>query len=161
MTIARRLAADVLIVAAGLPLIALADSNAPANREVTDATVIVMRGDEARILPGRRENGVIVVRPAPGSFMRETIRLAREAEARDERAARNEAREANLRLIGALEAVENAADAVARQKSTYLYYVVSPPAVRHTTDPGTGKPRQRVAPTVPRGNQVAIPDRGA
>jgi hypothetical protein len=89
-----------IIVATVFPLTALAD------------TVIVMRGSQAQVAPGTQENGVVVMRPAPGSFMRETTRLAEVAEARDEQAARETAQEANVQLREVLRALENAADAV-------------------------------------------------
>jgi hypothetical protein len=123
-----------IIIATVLPLTAMAD------------TVIVIRGSQPQVPPGSQENGVVVMRPAPGTFMRETTRLANEAEARDELAAREAAREANLRLNGALRAAEDAANAVERQQRTMRYYIVAPTFVRGTIAHGPGKPSQHYAP---------------
>jgi hypothetical protein len=80
---------------------------------------------------GQREAGVIVLRPVPGSFMRETARLAAEADAREERAARDEAREANRQTTRAMLAVEDAAraaedEARTRSQRYYPVYVARP-----------------------------------
>jgi hypothetical protein len=54
-----------------------------------EASVTVLRGDRIRAEDGSRrlEQGVIVMRPAPGSFMRETARLAEKSGASDSPAA--------------------------------------------------------------------------
>ena len=52
------------------------------------------------------------MRPAPGSFLLETTRLVHKADARDERAAAERARIANLRAAQALETLANAAYAM-------------------------------------------------
>jgi len=98
-------------VVALIPLAAMAEPAMPAEDSAIAPQVAVIRGSQTPIL-SRREHGVIVMRPERGSFMRETMRLAAEAEARDERAARQEAREANLRLSSALRSLENAAVSV-------------------------------------------------
>ena len=126
-----------IIVATVLPLTALAD------------TVIVIRGSEPQLPPGSQENGVVVMRPAPGSFMRETTRLAKEAEARDERAAREAAQEANVQLREVLRALENAADAVGTLQGAKRNYVVAPTLVRRTITDGPGKLAQHSAPVAP------------
>ena len=109
--------------------------------DATDASVIVMRGSQAQVPTGRQENGVIVMRPAPGSFLRETTRLAAEAEARNERAAREEARETNSRLVEALRAVEVAANTVERRRHSDRYLIFAPKFTRSVSGRGTGKSR--------------------
>jgi len=121
-----------IIIATVIPLTAMAD------------TVIVNRGSQPQVPPGSQENGVVVMRPAPGSFMRETTRLAAEAEARDERAAWEAAQEANVQLKDALRALGNAAEAVGRLQERH--YVVAPALVRRTITDGPGRPAQRNAP---------------
>lgn len=95
---------------------------------------------------GQMEKGVIVMRPAPGSFLQETKRLAAEAEARDARLALEEAREAERQRTRTLQAVEDAAYAVeeeARTRSQRYYPVFvtrpTPPQVR-------SPPRGAIAP---------------
>ena len=157
---ARPVIAKALIVAAVLPLSAVADPPGQGTGSASDVPVIVMRGAQTQMPAGRQENGVIVMRPAPGSFLRETTRLAAEAEARDERAAREEAREANLRLMGTLQAVTNAANAIERQQRKKRYFIFAPTVHRRTIGHGTEKspPASTVG---PRGRRVAIPARGA
>jgi hypothetical protein len=136
MSIASKLTARVLIVVAGLPLTAIADSRAPTNGGASGMSVIVMRGIQVQGPPVRNENGVIVMRPTPGSFMRETTRLAAEAEARNEWAAREEARDTTARLAGALSAVESAANAVARQPRRNHYLILAPTVIRRASEHG-------------------------
>ena len=140
------MSAFVIVIATGLAMTAMAD------------TVIVTRGSQAQVAPGTQENGVIVMRPAPDSFMRETTRLAKEAEARDEHAAREAAQEANLRLNGALRTAEDAAKAVERQQRTMRYYIVAPTFVRGTIGHGPGKPAQRYAPAARLRDDTAMND---
>jgi hypothetical protein len=144
--VAINMAARALMIATLLPVTAIADARAPANGNAPAHSVIVMHGSRAQLSQGTQENGVIVMRPAPGSFMRETTRLAKESEARDEQAAREAAREADLRLNGALRAAEDAARAIERQQRTMRYYVVAPTFLRGTIVHGPGRPAQRYAP---------------
>jgi hypothetical protein len=71
--------------------------------------------------------------------MRETTKLALEAQAREERAAQEAAREANKQLAEALEAVESAAKAVQSQPQKKRYRVVAPVVGGGAVDPKTGK----------------------
>lgn len=160
--------AKILLAATLLPLIAVADPAATAKPAVTDATVLVVRGSQTQVhsatqkATGQRghtipaaqtDHGVIVMRPASGSFMRETTRLASEAEAREARAAREEARAKDLQLIKTLKAVEvaaHAAEAEARTRSQRYYPVYvprpHPPKVRPPTDGAIDPPTGRIIP---------------
>jgi hypothetical protein len=68
-----------------LALLAVPAVAEPPSRGAGDTTVTVLRGDRIRAEDGPRglEQGVIVMRPAPGSFMRETARLAAISDASD------------------------------------------------------------------------------
>jgi hypothetical protein len=127
-----------LFVAAMLPLAAVAEPVTPAEDGATAAQVAVIRGKQIPI-QSRHEQGVIVMRPERGSFMRETKRLAAEAEARDERAARREARETNLRLTSTLRTLENAAAAVQQQRHGYHFLVLAPANARSAADRRTAR----------------------
>ena len=93
----------------------------PAAADVPGESVIVIRGGEPAARSGRAgssqaglttmvtvDTGVVVMRPAGESFMRETKRLAAEADAREQRAAIERAQEANRRLAEALDAAATA-----------------------------------------------------
>jgi len=83
---------------------------------------------------GQLVNGEIVMRPAPGSFMRETSRLAAAAEARGARSAQEEAREADRQLTRTLQAVE---EEVRTRPQRYYPVLVTrpiPPQVRPPSD---------------------------
>jgi len=146
MTTFSKMTFKALLVATLLPLMAIADGSAPANDDRSDTLVIVIRGSQVQIQGGKRaapssqqEGAVIVMRPASGSFMRGTTRLAAEADAREERAAQEEARETNLRLSEALRAVEDAAKAVQAQARSKRYLVVAPIGRGVAIDPKTGQ----------------------
>jgi hypothetical protein len=124
-----------------LSLTAIADPVDRGAGDATDASVIVLRGSQSRVPTAREENGVIVMRPADGSFMRETTRLAVEAEARSERAAREAARETTSRLVAALRAVESAAGAVERRQHKNHFVIFAPTVSRRVSDHGTGMSR--------------------
>jgi hypothetical protein len=83
------------------------------------------------------DENVAVLRPAPGSFMRETSRLAAEAQAREEQAARETARETNRQVAEALQAVEEAAEAAAQLSSRRR--VIVPLVGGVAIDPATGR----------------------
>ena len=68
----------------------------------TAGTVAVIRGTETATHPS---SGVIVMRPRRDSFLRETMRLAAEADAREERAAADRAEDAHRRLSEAIESL--------------------------------------------------------
>ena len=144
MAHARKMFAAVLLPTVLFPCATLADppTNQPAND--ADGSVVVMRGSQTQVQgtpqkaarqrsrtnpTARTDHGVIVMRPASGSFMRETTRLASEAEAREVRAAREAAREKDLQLIKTLRAVEDAAQAAeeeARTRSQRYYPIYVP-----------------------------------
>jgi hypothetical protein len=119
-----------------LALTAIADPVDRGAGGATDASVIVLRGSQAKVPTAREENGVIVMRPAAGSFMRETTRLAAEAEARNERAAREQARETSSRLVSALLAVESAASADERRQHNDHFVIFAPTVSRHPSSHG-------------------------
>jgi hypothetical protein len=75
----------------------------------SDPSVSVIRGSHST---ATQDETVVVMRPERGSFLRETTRLAQEAQAREERAAAEQARETNRRLSGMTEAIEQAAEAI-------------------------------------------------
>jgi hypothetical protein len=68
----------------------------------TAGTVAVIRGTDAATHPS---SGVVVMRPPRDSFLRETTRLAAEADAREERAAADRAEDAHRRLAEAFESL--------------------------------------------------------
>ena len=145
MAHARKMLAAVLLLAVLFPGATLADppTTKPAND--ADASVVVMRGGQEQVQgapqtaagqrthaappTGQRQAGVIVMRPAPDSLMRETTRLAAEAEALETRSAREDARERDRQLTKTLRAVEDAARAAeeeARTRSNRYYPVYVP-----------------------------------
>ena len=136
----------IAIIGAVLPLTAMADSPAPTDGKAPAVSVVVMRGRQPPVPAGHPENGVIVMRPPSGSFMRETTRLATQAAARDERAALEAARQANVRLSETLRALEDAAHAAESQQRMQSYYLVAPSFARRGLAHGPGKPAQRSAP---------------
>jgi hypothetical protein len=164
MTTSRKLTTATLLVAGLIPLAAKADPPASRPPVGSDESVIVIRGSRVQSAPqkadgkrshtipaARTEQGVIVMRPASGSLMRETTHLSAEADARDERAAQEEAREANLQMTEAMKAVEDAARAAEEEARTrseryYPIYVPRPhppkarPPQGGAIDPTTGQP---------------------
>jgi hypothetical protein len=81
-------------------LVAIGVSAPAAGAEPAEA-VAVIRGTESIT----HHEGVIVMRPARGSFLRETTRLAADADAREERIAAMQARESDRllsQILGAL-----------------------------------------------------------
>jgi hypothetical protein len=114
MTTASSIGAKILITAFFLPLAATAKPPAPNYDSEANASVVVIRGGHEVVESGlwqvskasQPADAVIVMRPAPGSFMRETSRLAAEASDRKEQAARDDAREATTRLAETMRAIE-------------------------------------------------------
>lgn len=114
-----RIGARILFTAFLSPLTATA--NPPASSQISEAnaSVVVIRGGQERVESGlwqvgktnRPAEAVIVMRPVPGSFMRETSRLAAEAAHREEQAARDDGRVAARRMAEAMRAIESAANA--------------------------------------------------
>ena len=74
----------------------------------TAGTVAVIRGTDSNT---HESNEVVVIRQPGDSFMRETTRLAADADARAERAATGRAEDAHRRLAEALESLAIAAHA--------------------------------------------------
>ena len=70
--------------------------------EETARTVAVIRGTDTTTHPS---SGVVVMRPPRDSFLRETTRLAAEADVREERAADERAEDAHRRLAEAVESL--------------------------------------------------------
>jgi len=68
----------------------------------TAGTVAIIRGTDTTTHPS---SGVVVMRPPRDSFLRETTRLAAEADAREQRAAAERAVEAQRQLAEALESL--------------------------------------------------------
>ena len=130
----------------------------PAAAELPGESVIVMRGGEPTARSGRTgssqaglatvvtfDEGVVVMRPAAESFMRETKRLVAEADLREQRTAIERAQEANRRLA---EALAVAATAVARRSgltndSDYRYVWVT--GLR----PASGRANGTLSPVAP------------
>jgi hypothetical protein len=122
MTAARKIASTaVLIAAIAIPLSTWADPPATAPPSKGRGQVTVIRGSSVTVEGGstrsspppsrsapsasQQEHGVIVMRPAPDSFLRETKRLVAQAEAREERLAREESEEAASQLVDILQRV--------------------------------------------------------
>jgi ABC-type phosphate transport system substrate-binding protein len=161
MTTFRTLTTATLLIAGFLAPTAKADPPASRPSDSTDGPIVVIRGSQTQVqgaprkAAGQRshatpvaqtEQGVVVMRPSSGSFMRETTRLAAEADAREERAAQQEAREANQQLTRTLQAIADAARAAedeARTRSQRYYPVYvpppHPPKVRPPTDQPIGR----------------------
>jgi hypothetical protein len=146
MTTSRFIAGVLLMLVAGQAPVTMAQSRARTGATPEDEQVLVIRGteqgagatrsgvDKARQAPVRaqQEQGVTVMRPDPDGFMRDTQRLAAEAEAREDRAAREEARDRDRQLTRTLKAVEDAAreaeqEARTRQDRYYPVYVPARP----------------------------------
>jgi hypothetical protein len=73
-----------------------------------EQTVVVIRGTNSTVRP---DASVVVLRPPRGSFLRETTRLAADADAREARMAVREALDSSRLLSEVLEAVIASADA--------------------------------------------------
>jgi ABC-type phosphate transport system substrate-binding protein len=161
MTTLRTLTIATLLIAGCLALAAKAAPPASKPSDSPDGPVVVIHGSQTQVqgapqkAAGQRsratpaaqtEQGVVVMRPASGSFMRETARLSAEADAREERAAQEEAREVNQQLTRTLQAVADAAraaedEARTRSRRYYPVYVPPPhpPKVRPPTDQPIGR----------------------
>ena len=122
-----------LIAALAFSASALADTQKTGTqaRHDTDPAVVVIRGTEkhdarqkspaTRVTSTTRttsEAGVIVDRPDPAGFLRETVRLAAQAEAREQRAAEQQSREKDRQLTETLRALEDAARATEYEAHT-------------------------------------------
>jgi hypothetical protein len=122
---------------------ALADPQGTRSQADAEAPVLVIYGSEqqgarqkspaARKPSATRstsESGVIVDRPNPAGFLRETSRLAAQAEANEQRAAQQQSLEKDRQLTETLRALEDAARAVeeeARTRSERYIPVYYPP----------------------------------
>jgi hypothetical protein len=161
MTTSQTLTTATLLITGFLAPSAKADPPAFRPSDSPDGSVVVIRGGQTQVqgvrqkvvgqrshatLSAQTEQGVVVMRPASGSFMRETTRLAAEADAREERAAHEEAREVNQQLGRTLQAVADAARAAEDEARTrsQLYHPVyvprqHPPKVRPPTNQPVGR----------------------
>jgi hypothetical protein len=142
MTTASMLALSVIATVL-LGASALADPQQTRSQTDAAAPVLVIRGTEQQAArqtaPAVRkpsatrstsESGVIVDRPDPAGFLRETSRLAAQAEANEQRAAQQQSREKDRQLTETLRALEDAARAVedeARTRSERYIPVYYPP----------------------------------
>src|SRR4029453_5928903 len=81
------------------------------------ASVVVIRGGEVGSWSESQSSTVVVMLPASGSFLRETTRLAADAEAREERLARERERETSFAIAEALRALQATAYASASMTS--------------------------------------------
>lgn len=132
-----------VIATALLDASALADPLEIKSHADAESPVLVIRGTEQQgprqKYPAPRkpsdirstsESGVIVDRPDPAGFLRETNRLAAQAEAREQRAAELQSREKDQQLTETLRALEDAARAAeneARTRSERYIPVYYPP----------------------------------
>ena len=142
MTTASVFAASVIATVL-LGAAALADPQQTKSQAHVETPVLVIRGTEQQgsrqEFPAPRkpsatrstsESGVIVDRPDPAGFLRETGRLAAQAEAREQRAAEQQSRENDRQLAETLRALEDAARAAeneARTRSERYIPVYYPP----------------------------------
>jgi preprotein translocase subunit SecD len=103
-----------------------------ASDKTANESVVVVRGSHVQVQGGstqaakatklpanspQSDQNVAVLRPVPGSFMRETTKLAAAAQAREEQAARETALATNRQIAEALESVEEAAEAASEQSN--------------------------------------------
>jgi hypothetical protein len=95
---------------------ALAADNGP------DQSVAVIRGSDTT--QPAHHGSVIVMRPESGSFMRVTMRLAEEAQAREKRAAAEQALETSQQISEAFRTLELAAAAARYRPAGYATWVV-------------------------------------
>lgn len=108
------------------------------------ASVVVIRGNEIGSWSESNSSSVVVMRPASGSFLRETTRLAAEAEAREERLARQRERDNSLEIARVLRALEATAYASASMTSADAWWPVFLP-VNGQRPPLPSRPRAPAA----------------
>lgn len=120
------------VIATALPVAStLAGPQETGSQADAAASVVVIRGTEQQgsrqKFPAPRkpsatrstsESGVIVDRPNPAGFLRETSRLTEQAEAREQRAAQQQSREKDRQLTETLRALEDAARAAENEYRT-------------------------------------------
>jgi hypothetical protein len=111
------------------------------------ASVVVIRGGEVGSWSDSNSSSVVVMRPESGSFLRETTRLAAEAEAREERLARERERETSLAIAEALRALQATAYASASMTSADTWWPVFLPVNGHRPPPS--RPRAHAAQSMP------------
>jgi hypothetical protein len=110
-------------------------------------SVEVIRGSQIES-PTSQSSSVVVMRPASGSFLRETARLAAEAEAREERLARERERETGREVADALRALLVPAYASAGMMGTDNWWPVFLP-VNAPQLPRPSRPRAPAALSMP------------
>ena len=126
----------------------LALAAAPAAVMADDtASVVVIRGGEVGSWSDSQSSSVVVMRPESGSFLRETTRLAAEAESREERLARQLERESGLEIAEALRALQATAYASASMTSAATWWPVFLPV--NDPRPLPSRPRAPAALSMP------------
>jgi len=126
----------------------LALAAAPAAVMADDTpSVVVIRGGEVGSWSDSQSSSVVVMRPESGSFLRETTRLAAEAESREERLARQLERESGLEIAEALRALQETAYASASMTSVATWWPVFLPVNDHRPPPS--RPRAPAALSMP------------
>jgi hypothetical protein len=112
------------------------------------ASVVVIRGGEVGSWSESQSSTVVVMRPASGSFLRESTRLAADAEAREERLARERERETSFAIAEALRALQATAYASASMTSADAWWPVFLPVNGHRSPPPS-RPRAPVSLSMP------------
>ena len=110
-------------------------------------SVVVIRGGEVGSWSDSNSSSVVVMRPESGSFLRETTRLAAEADAREERLARERERDTSLAIEEALRALQATAYASASMTSADTWWPVFLPVNGHR--PPLARPRAHAARSMP------------
>jgi hypothetical protein len=127
---------------------ALALAAGPAVLADDTASVVVIRGGDVGSWSDSQSSSVVVMRPASGSFLRETTRLAAAAEAREERLARERERETSLAIAEALRALQATAYASASMTSADTWWPVLVP-ISSQRPPPPSRPRAPAALSLP------------
>ena len=135
---------SVSLVLLGSVIVSIS-TNSRAADNVPDQSVAVIRGGDTS--QRAQDKSVVVMRPESGSFMRVTTRLADEAQAREERAAAEQARETSQQISEALRSAAQAAVTV-RDRPPEYYAVGVSPWKRGTPRPTQGR-RHSVRPAEP------------
>jgi len=126
----------------------LALAACPAAMANDRASVVVIRGGELGSWSPSKSSSVIVMRPASGSFLRETTRLAAEADAREERLARQRERDTDVRIAEALGALQATAYAAANSTRADNWWPVFLPHDSNRLPPPS-RPRAPAALSMP------------
>lgn len=114
---------SVSLVLLGSVIVSISSNSRAADNTPNQSVAVIRGGDTSQ---RAQDKSVIVMRPESGSFMRVTTRLADEAQAREERAAAEQAWETNQQVSEAFIAVEQAAEAVRDRPPEYYAIWVGP-----------------------------------